>query len=46
MYFKSGLHEETYNIIVMKHKEDGVRSFAIDEFPEMDEVLNLIVLIK
>jgi hypothetical protein len=37
-YFKSGLPTEEYNMVVMRHKEDGIRSFAIDEFPEMDEL--------
>jgi hypothetical protein len=36
-YFKSGKSEETYHIIVMTHKEDGIKSFAIDEFPIMKD---------
>lgn len=36
-YFKSGKSKETYNIVVMTHKEDGVKSFAIDEFPVMKD---------
>ncbi|CAM9902487.1 unnamed protein product [Discosporangium mesarthrocarpum] len=35
-YFKSRRTSETFNVMVMKHKEDGHRSFAIDNFPEMD----------
>lgn len=26
-----------HDVVVMKHLEDGVVSFAIDEFPDMDE---------
>ena len=36
-YFRSKKPHETFNMIVMKHKEDGIKSFAIDEFPVMDE---------
>eukprot|EP01036_Dinobryon_divergens_P024306 gene24306-32742_t len=36
-YFKSGKTTESFEIVVMKHLEDGVRSFAINEFPEMNE---------
>jgi hypothetical protein len=36
-YFRSRQEKEKYEMIVMRHKEDGVRSFAIDEFPDMDE---------
>ena len=37
-YFKSGLDSEIFEMIVMKHKDDGVKSLAIDEFPVMSEV--------
>lgn len=36
-HFKSGHDAETYDVMVMRHLEDGTFSFAIDEFPEMDE---------
>ena len=36
-YFKSGAEKEVYNMVVMKHKDDGLLSFAIDEFPDMTE---------
>jgi hypothetical protein len=36
-YFKSGKEVERFQMIVMTHKEDGVRSLAIDEFPLMSE---------
>jgi hypothetical protein len=36
-HFKSGKMTEEYRMIVMLHKEDGVRSLAIDEFPMMDD---------
>lgn len=36
-FFRSGRDTETFDVIVMSHKEDGVKSFAIDEFPVMDE---------
>lgn len=36
-FFKSGQAKESFEMIVLTHKEDGVRSFAIDEFPDMDE---------
>lgn len=36
-FFKSGKPVEIFEIVVMKHFEDGVRSFAINEFPEMNE---------
>jgi hypothetical protein len=36
-FFKSGKTTESFEIVVMKHLEDGVRSFAINEFPEMNE---------
>ena len=35
--FKSGKPVESFEIVVMKHFEDGVRSFAINQFPEMNE---------
>jgi hypothetical protein len=36
-YFRSLLPKEKFEMIVMEHKEDRSRSFAIDEFPDMDE---------
>ena len=36
-YYKSGNDVERFKIIVMDHKLDHVKSFAIDEFPSMDE---------
>jgi len=36
-YFVSGNATEDFEIIVMQHKEDNVKSIAIDEFPNMDE---------
>lgn len=36
-YFKSGEEVETFHMVVMEHKTDHVKSFAIDEFPVMDE---------
>mmetsp|Transcript_31924 Transcript_31924/g.32544 ORF Transcript_31924/g.32544 Transcript_31924/m.32544 type:complete len:283 (+) Transcript_31924:205-1053(+) len=36
-YFASGQLTESYKIIIMTHKEDGVKSFAINEFPVMNE---------
>jgi hypothetical protein len=36
-YFKSGVTLEKFEIFVMTHKEDAVKSFAINEFPEMHE---------
>lgn len=36
-HFKSGKASEEFKMIVMLHKEDGVRSLAIDEFPVMNE---------
>ena len=34
-YFKSQKNIESYEIIIMKNKEDDVKSIAIDEFPVM-----------
>lgn len=34
-YFKSKKTTESYEIIIMKNKEDNVNSIAIDEFPVM-----------
>ena len=34
-HFQSGLDVEQFEIFVMTHREDGVRSFAINEFPMM-----------
>ena len=36
-YFKSKKSQEVFQVFVMTHKEDGIKSFAIDEFPVMDE---------
>ena len=36
-HFQSGRDVEQFEIFVMTHKEDGVRSFAIDEFPMMEK---------
>jgi len=36
-FFKSGEATEVFDFVVMTHKDDGVKSFAIDEFPVMDE---------
>lgn len=36
-YFKSGKPTEKYEMIVMTHKEDKVKTLAIDEFPVMNE---------
>ena len=36
-FFKSGEMSEEFEFVVMSHKEDGTKSFAIDEFPVMDE---------
>ena len=36
-HFKSKKTSEEFKMIVMVHKEDGVKALAIDEFPVMDE---------
>ena len=36
-YFKSGDPTETYEFVIMTHHDDHVKSFAIDEFPIMDD---------
>ena len=36
-YFNSKKLSEEFKMIVMVHKEDGVKALAIDEFPIMDE---------
>lgn len=36
-YFAGGVPESEHQILVMRARDDGVLSFAIDEFPEMDE---------
>ena len=36
-HFKSGKATEVYRLVVMKSYHDGSWSFAIDEFPEMDD---------
>ena len=35
-YFKSKKSLEVFHVFVMTHKEDGIKSFAINEFPVMD----------
>ena len=37
-YFKSGNFTEDYDVVVMRSKIDGSISFAINEFPVMDEL--------
>jgi len=37
-YFKSGHSSEIFKVIVMRNKIDGSVSFAIDEFPQMDQL--------
>ena len=36
-YFWDGEPTADFKVMVMKHHEDGAHSFAIDEFPEMNE---------
>jgi len=36
-FFESGEMSETFDFVVMAHKEDGTKSFGIDTFPVMDE---------
>ena len=36
-HFASGKSEEEFEVVVMTHKEDGIKSIAIDEFPIMSE---------
>lgn len=36
-YFKSGLKEEDYTVVVMKHAHEDYSTIAINEFPDMDE---------
>ena len=36
-YFKSGQVSEVFELVVLKNKEDGAMSLAIDEFPIMEE---------
>jgi hypothetical protein len=36
-HFKSGKPTEAFEMMIMQHYEDGTHSFAIDEFPEMNE---------
>ena len=36
-HLKGGAATATFDVMVMRHLEDGTYSFAIDEFPEMDE---------
>ena len=42
-YFKSKKSQEVFQVFVMTHKEDGIKSFAIDEFPVMDEAMPDII---
>lgn len=36
-YFKTGLPQATFDVMVMESLDDGGNSFAIDEFPEMSD---------
>ena len=36
-FFRDGRATGTFDVMVMRHLEDGTHSFAIDEFPEMNE---------
>eukprot|EP00605_Chrysophyceae_sp_TOSAG23-4_P000028 GSChrysophyteH1.ASY1.ANO1.28.1 assembled CDS len=36
-HFQSQQQIEAFDMVIMKHKDDGVRSLAIDEFPVMSE---------
>lgn len=36
-YFKSGEKSEAFEMVVLTHKEDGVKSLAIDNFPVMTD---------
>jgi len=36
-HLENGMTASRHEVIVMRHLKDGVRSFAIDEFPRMDE---------
>jgi hypothetical protein len=36
-HFKSGKPTEAFEMMIMRHYEDGTHSFAIDEFPQMNE---------
>jgi len=36
-HFLSGTSTEKFELVVMQHKDDGIRSIAIDEFPVMSE---------
>jgi len=36
-HFLSGTNTEKFEVVVMEHKDDGIRSIAIDEFPVMSE---------
>ena len=36
-HFNSGSDTETFDVVVMTHKDDGIRSIAISEFPVMTE---------
>jgi hypothetical protein len=37
-FYADGNPSHDFDIVVMQHKEDQVRSIAIDEFPTMDEI--------
>ena len=37
-HFKSGMPVESFHMVVMRNKIDDSMSFAINEFPEMDEL--------
>lgn len=45
-HFKSGKSVETFEMMVLTHKEDGVKSLAIDEFPQMSDTSVEEFLIK
>jgi hypothetical protein len=38
-YFRSGNPSERFEVFVMTHKEDAVKSFAIDDFPVMQVLM-------
>ena len=46
-YYKSGAPTEAFEVIVLTHKEDGVKSLAIDNFPVMtDDSMEQHLVIK
>ena len=36
-HLASGRAADAFDVVVMRHRDDGVRSLAIDEFPEMTD---------